>query len=113
MLNVAIRKNGDVTIVDLDGHITFGESSKLLRETMRDLITGGARKILLNLAEVGFIDSGGLGELVTCYASVFRQGGRVKLVNLQKRVVDLFDLTKVNSIFEVYQNEALAVLSME
>ena len=113
MLKAAVRKNGDVTIVDLSGDITFGEGSRLLRQTIRDLASAGSQKILLNLAEVGFVDSGGLGEMVTCYASVSRQGGRMKLVNIQRRVSELLELTKVSAILEVYQNEPLAVLSME
>jgi len=113
MLYVTIRRNGDVTIVDLNGDITLGKNSSLLRETMQNLIARGERKVLLNLSEVGFIDSGGLGELIASHVNITHQGGKLKLVNIQKRVGDLLQITKVHTIFEVYQSEPLAVLSME
>jgi anti-sigma B factor antagonist len=112
-LKANTRRNGDVTIVDLSGQITLGENSILLRQTIKELAAQGERKILLNLAGVAFIDSGGLGELVTSHANLSREGGRIKLLHLQKRVSDLLQLTKVTTIFEIYTNEAIAVLSME
>ena len=113
ILKANTRRNGDVTIVDLSGQITLGENSVLLRQTIKDLAAKGERKILLNLAGVAFIDSGGLGELITSHANLSSQGGRMKLLQLQKRVSELLQLTKVTTIFEIYTNEAIAVLSME
>jgi anti-sigma B factor antagonist len=113
ILKANTRRNGDVTIVDLSGQITLGENSVLLRQTIKDLAAKGERKILLNLAGVAFIDSGGLGELITSHANLSSQGGRMKLLHLQKRVSELLQLTKVTTIFEIYTNEAIAVLSME
>lgn len=113
ILKAVTRRNGDVVIVDLSGQITLGENSILLRQTIKELAAQGDRKILLNLADVPFIDSGGLGELITSHSSLVRQGGRIKLLHLQKRVTDLLQLTKMTTIFEIYTNEAIAVLSLE
>jgi anti-sigma B factor antagonist len=113
ILKANTRRNGDVTIVDLNGQITLGENSMVFRQTIKDLVANGERKILLNLAGVAFIDSSGLGELITTHASLSRQGVRMKLLHLHKRVSELLQLTKVTTIFEIYTNEAIAVLSME
>jgi len=110
---VKTRRNGDVTIVDLNGQITLGENCTLLRNTVQDLAARGELKILLNLADVPFIDSGGLGELIASHARLARQGGRLKLLHLNRRVNELLQLTKANGILEIYTNEAIAVLSME
>jgi anti-sigma B factor antagonist len=105
------RQVGDVVVVDVSGRITLGEGSSTLREGIRELLAKGHRKILLNLADVSYIDSSGIGELVSAYTSVTNAGGQLKLVNLTKRVNDLLQITKLYTIFDIYDNELTAVRS--
>jgi anti-sigma B factor antagonist len=102
---------GDVVVVDVSGRITLGEGSSNLREGIRDLLAKGHRKILLNLADVSYIDSSGIGELVSGYTSVTNAGGQLKLVNLTKRVNDLLQITKLYTVFDIYDNELTAIRS--
>lgn len=111
-LNVATREVDGVTIVDLSGRITLGDtSSGKLRETMNGLIEGGAKKILINLGDVSYIDSSGLGELVSSYTTASNKGAAVKLLNVQAKVQDLLQITKLYTVFDTFDNEADAVLS--
>ena len=105
------RQVGDVTVVDVSGRITLGEGSSELRDALRDLVAKGNKKILLNLGDVSYIDSSGIGELVSGFTSVSNQGGHLKLLNLTKRVKDLLQITKLYTVFEVHDNEAAAVRS--
>ncbi len=105
------RQVGDVTVVDVSGRITLGEGSSNLRDGIRDLVTKGNKKILLNLADVSYIDSSGIGELVSGFTSVANAGGNLKLINLTKRVRDLLQITKLYTVFEVYEDESAAVRS--
>lgn len=105
------RQVGDVTVIDVTGRITLGEGSSNLREGIRDLVGKGNKKILLNLGEVSYIDSSGIGELVSGFTSVANQGGQLKLLKLTKRVRDLLQITKLYTVFEVYEDEATAVRS--
>lgn len=105
------REVGDVTVVDVSGRITLGEGSSVIRDTVRDLTAKGKRKILLNLGEVTYIDSSGIGELVSGYTSVANAGGTLKLLNLTKRVKDLLQITKLYTVFDVHEDEAHAVRS--
>ncbi len=105
------RQVGDVTVIDITGRITLGEGSSNLREGIRDLVAKGNKKILLNLAEVSYIDSSGIGELVSAFTSVANQGGKLKLLNLTKRVSDLLQITKLITVFEIANDEAAAVRS--
>src|SRR5919197_735514 len=107
------RQVNGVTIVDLSGRITLGEGSILLRDMVRDLVTKGQRKILLNLGEVTYIDSSGIGELVSAFTSVRNQGGELKLLNLTKKVHDLLQITKLYTVFDVKDEEATAVSSFK
>jgi anti-sigma B factor antagonist len=102
---------GDVAIVDLSGRITLGDGSGVVRETVKDLLKGGKKNLLLNLGDVSYIDSSGLGELVSAYATGANQGAQIKLLNVQKRVHDLIQLTKLYSVFESFTNETAAVQS--
>jgi len=102
---------GDVTVIDVAGRITLGEGSSALREAMRDLVTKGQKKILLNLGEVSYIDSSGIGELVSGFTTVTNSGGNLKLLNLNKRVKDLLQITKLYTVFEVHEDEAAAIRS--
>ena len=105
------RKVGDVTVIDAVGRITLGEGASSFRDAIRDLAAKGDKKILLNLAEVTYIDSSGIGELVAGFTTVTNQGGRLKLLNLTKRIKDLLQITKLYTVFEVFDDEAEAVRS--
>ena len=105
------RQVGDVTIVDLSGRITLGEGSVVLRETAQDLISKSKNKILLNLGDVTYIDSSGIGELVSAFTSVRNKGGQLKLLKLTKKVHDLLQITKLYTVFDIRDDEAAAVQS--
>jgi anti-sigma B factor antagonist len=102
---------GEVTVVDAIGRITLGENATALRDVVHGLAARGRRKILLNLAEVSYIDSSGIGELVSAYTTIANQGGAVKLLNLTKRVRDLLQITKLYTIFEVFDDKQEALKS--
>ena len=105
------RQASGVTIVDLSGRITLGESSATLRETVRELLNKGQKRILLNLGDVSYIDSSGIGELVSGFTTVRNQGGDLKLLNLTKKVHDLLQITKLYTVFDVHSDEATAIRS--
>ncbi len=110
-MKLTTRQVGDVTVVDAVGRITLGEGASTFRDTIRDLASNGHKKMLLNLAEVSYIDSSGIGEMVSGFTTVTNQGGQVKLLNLTKRVKDLLQITKLYTVFEVFDDEAAAVRS--
>lgn len=110
-IKLSTRQVGDVTVVDAVGRITLGEGSSALRDTIRELAGKGQKRILLNLAEVSYIDSSGIGELVSAFTTVTNQGGQLKLLNLTKRVRDLLQITKLYTVFDVHETEANAVRS--
>jgi len=105
------RQVGDVTVIDISGRITLGEGSSVIRDEMRALTGKGNKKVLLNLGDVTYVDSSGIGELVTGYTTMTNAGGTMKLLNLTKRVKDLLQITKLYTVFEVYEDEAHAVQS--
>lgn len=105
------RQVGDVTVIDVAGRITLGEGSSNLREGIREMLAKGNKKILLNLGDVTYIDSSGIGELVSGFTSVANAGGQLKLINLTKRVKDLLQITKLYTVFEVFDDEAGAIRS--
>jgi anti-sigma B factor antagonist len=104
------RVNG-VTVVDMSGRITLGEGGVVLRETIHDLLNKGDKKILLNLGDITYIDSSGIGELIGAFTSVRNKGGDMKLLNLTKRVKDLLQITKLYTVFDIKDNEAGAISS--
>jgi len=106
-----MREVNGVVIVDLSGRITLGEASGKLRDTVRDLLSKGNKKILLNLGDVTYIDSSGLGELVSSYTTAANQGAKVKLLNVQKKVDDLLQITKLYTVFDSFTDESKAVSS--
>ena len=112
-LEITRRQNKDVTILDLSGRVLIGESNTKLRTTLQVLAQVGKKKILLNLAELSQIDSSGLGEFVAGSASIRRNGGEIKLLNLPKRINELMTITKLLTVFEVYENEETAVSSFQ
>jgi len=105
------RQVDGVTIVDLSGRITLGEGSVVLRDTIRDLVSKGNKKILLNLGDVTYIDSSGIGELVSAFTTVRNQNGELKLLKLTKKVHDLLQITKLYTVFDIKDDEAAAVQS--
>jgi anti-sigma B factor antagonist len=106
-----IREVGDVTIIDMDGRITLGEGSTLLRDLIVQCLSTKHLKIIMNLAGINYIDSTGLGELVSGYRLVKSQGGELKLLNLNKKVTDLLQITKLYTVFDIHNQEAQAVAS--
>jgi anti-sigma B factor antagonist len=111
LLQATYRDAGTVTVLDLSGRITLGEGSALLRTTIRELLEGQRFKILVNLADINYIDSSGIGELVGAYTTVKNRGGELKLLNLTKKVHDLLQITKLYTVFDVYTDEVGAVRS--
>lgn len=105
------RTIGDVTVLDLKGKITLGEGDELLKDKVNSLVNQGHKKIVLNLADVPYIDSAGLGEIVRTYTTVSRQGGSLKLLNLTKRITDLLAITKLLTVFETFDSEGDAIKS--
>jgi anti-sigma B factor antagonist len=110
-VKLTTRQVGDVSVMDAVGRITLGEGSSIFREMLRELVAKGQKKILMNLADVSYIDSSGIGELVSGFTTVTNQGGQLKLLNLNKRVKDLLQITKLYTVFEVFEDEATAVRS--
>ncbi len=107
------REAYGITVVDLSGRITLGEGSATLRQIVRDLLEKGQKKIVLNLADVNYIDSSGIGELVTGYTTARTHGGELKLLHLTKRVHDLLQITKLYTVFDVHDDEKMAAASFK
>ena len=107
------RRLDHVVILDLSGRITMGEGTLVIRDHIQKLLNGGDRKFLLNLSDVDYIDSSGLGELVTSFTTVRNHDGQLKLLNLTKRVQDLLQITKLLTVFEVFNSEAEALKTMK
>jgi anti-sigma B factor antagonist len=110
-MDIKERVVGGVSILDLSGKIVLGEGDIQLKERIKDLLGDGQRRILLNLAEVNYIDSAGLGTLIGSYTTAKRDGGSLKLVNLTKRIQDLLAITKLITVFETFDSEAEALAS--
>ena len=112
-MEIVERTVSDVTVLDLKGKMTLGEGDELLKDKVNSLVNQGHKKIVLNLADVPYIDSAGLGEVVRTYTTVSRQGGSLKLLNLTKRITDLLSITKLLTVFETFESENEAVRSFE
>jgi anti-sigma B factor antagonist len=112
-LHATHRDAGKVTVVDLSGRITLGDGSALLRKTVRGLLDDQRMEILLNLADVDYIDSSGIGELVSGFTAVKNRNGNLKLLHLTKKVRDLLQITKLFTVFDVYTDEGTAVHSFD
>jgi anti-sigma B factor antagonist len=110
-ITISERQAGDVTILDLDGKVTIGEGSVALRNAIRRLLGEGKSKILLNLAGVGYVDSSGIGELVSSFTAVNKEGGTLKLLNLTQKIQDLLAITKLLTVFDVFEDEGSALSS--
>jgi anti-sigma B factor antagonist len=112
-MKATIRQVDSITVIDVSGRITLGEGCTQLRQMIRDLLSKGGKSILLNLADVTYIDSSGIGELVSAFTAVSNQGGQLKLLNLTKKVHDLLQITKLYTVFDVHDDEAKAIASFE
>jgi anti-sigma B factor antagonist len=110
-VKIATRQVGDVTVIDASGRITLGEGSTTFREKIKELLAAGNKKILINMSEITYIDSSGIGELVSSFTTTTNAGGSLKLLNLGKRVQDLLQITKLYTVFETHEDEAAAVRS--
>ena len=110
-VKLTTRQVGDVTVIDANGRITLGEGASTFRDTIRDLAVKGDKKLLVNLSDVSYIDSSGIGEMVSGFTTVTNHGGVLKLLGLTKRVKDLLQITKLYTVFEVFEDEATAVRS--
>jgi len=112
-MKATIRQVDSVMVVDISGRITLGEGCAQLRELIRDQLTKGNKRVLLNLADVTYIDSSGIGELVSAYTAVSNQGGQLKLLKLTKKVHDLLQITKLYTVFDIHDDEAKAISSFQ
>lgn len=112
-MKATTRQVDSVTVIDLSGRITLGEGCTQLRQLIRDLLGKGSKLILVNLADVNYIDSSGIGELVSAFTAVSNQGGQLKLLNLTKKVHDLLQITKLYTVFDVHDDEAKAISSFD
>src|SRR5271167_850863 len=112
-LTIASREVAGVPVLDLKGRITLGEGSVQIRDAIRELVSKGRKSILLNLGDVNYIDSSGLGELVAAYTTAKNQGAELKLLKLTKKVHDLLQLTKLFTVFDVYDDESIAIASFK
>ena len=110
-LKINVREMPEAVILDLSGRISLGESLAELRDSIRESLAGDQKNLLMNLADVSYVDSSGLGQLIASYASVSSRGGQMKLLNLQKRVHDLVQVTKLLTVFETYTSESAALRS--
>lgn len=110
-LAIAARQVGSVAVVDVTGRLVFGEECGIVREKIRELLASGQKNILLNLSEVTYADSAGLGELVASHVTVAKAGGTLKILNSQKKLDGLLELTRLHTIFEVFADQDRAVLS--
>ena len=110
-MKATIRQVDSVMVVDISGRITLGEGCAQLRELIRDQLAKGNKRILINLGDVSYIDSSGIGELVSAFTAVTNQGGQLKLLNLTKKVHDLLQITKLYTVFDIHDDEAKAISS--
>jgi anti-sigma B factor antagonist len=110
-MQISERVIGDVVLLDVKGRITLGDGDELLKDKVNQLVNAGRKKIILNLADVPYVDSAGLGEIVRTYTTVSRQGGSLKLLNLTKRISDLLAITKLLTVFETFDSEEDAIKS--
>ena len=110
-VKLTTRENRGVTIIDAAGKLTLGDATGALRTTIRQLIDAGSRRIVLNMADLSYIDSSGLGELISAHTTVTVAGGEIKLLNLSRRVHELMSITKLLTVFESFDDETAAINS--
>jgi anti-sigma B factor antagonist len=110
-MKIEMRTVGDIRILDCSGKITLGEGTMAVRNTVRDILKDNGKKIILNLADVNYIDSSGIGELVSTYTTVTNNGGQLKLLSLTKKIHELLQITKLLTVFQVFDSEDAAIKS--
>jgi anti-sigma B factor antagonist len=110
-MKIETRTVGDIRVLDCSGKITLGEGTMAIRNAVRDILKNNGKKIILNLADVNYIDSSGIGELVSTYTTVAKEGGSLKLLNLTKKIQELLAITKLLTVFQVFENEQKALAS--
>ena len=110
-MKIEMRTIGDIRVLDCSGKITLGEGTMTVRNTVLDILKSGGRKIILNLADVNYIDSSGIGELVSTFTTVTSNNGQLKLLSLTKKIHELLQMTKLLTVFQVYDNESAALAS--
>ena len=110
-MKIDTRTVGDVHILDISGKITLGEGTMAVRNTVREILKNGGKKIILNLHDVNYIDSSGIGELVSSYTTVTNQGGKLILLNLTNKIQELLQITKLVTVFQIYNDEKAALAS--
>jgi anti-sigma B factor antagonist len=110
-MQIAERESGAVTVLDLSGKITMGEDGTLLKDKLQSLLHQGKKNILFNLGQVSYVDSAGLGAIVSAYTTVTREGGSLKLANVTKKLQDLLSITKLLTVFETFDSEEEAIRS--
>ena len=110
-MKFSTRKNGDIVIIDIEGKILLGEGDVEIKQTVDDLLKKGVLSIILNLAKVSYIDSAGLGEIIRCFTALRRNGGSLKLLSPNARVIDLLNITNLLNVFDSYDDEATALKS--
>jgi anti-sigma B factor antagonist len=112
-MKIETRTVGDIHLLDCSGKITLGEGTMAIRNTVRELIKNGGKKLVLNLSDVNYIDSSGIGELVSSFTTVTNQGGQLKLLNLTKKIHELLAITKLLTVFQTFDDEASAINSFK
>src|SRR5262245_53779686 len=112
-MDIRERAAGGVTVLDLSGKVVLGEGDVQIKERIKELLADGQRKVLLNLGDVTYIDSAGLGALISSYAKARRDTGQMKLVNLTKRIQDLLAITKLITVFDTFDSEEEAIASFK
>lgn len=110
-MEISERKSGNVTVLDLSGKVTLGEGDILLKDKLHSLLNQGQKDVLLNLGNVVYVDSAGLGAIVAAYTTMTREGGSLKLVNVTKKLQDLLSITKLLTVFETFESEGEALRS--
>ncbi|MDR1728564.1 MAG: STAS domain-containing protein [Acidobacteriota bacterium] len=111
VMEIKKREVGDIRILDCSGKITLGEGTMTVRNTVRDILNAGGKKIILNLGDVNYVDSSGIGELVSTYTTVTNGGGQLKLLHLTKKIQELLAITKLLTVFQVFEDEQAAIAS--
>jgi anti-sigma B factor antagonist len=112
-MKIEIRSVGDVRVLDCSGKITLGEGTMSIRNAVRDVLESGAKKLILNLADINYIDSSGVGELVSSYTTTVNRGGKLKLLRLTHKLRELLTITKLLTVFEIFEDEKTALASFD
>jgi anti-sigma B factor antagonist len=110
-MNLSIRKEKDIAVMDVDGKIVLGEGDVEIKQAVNELLKKGNKNIILNLGNVPYVDSAGLGEIMRCFTTLRREGGDFKLVSPNQRIMDLLSITKLLNVFDIYDNESTAIKS--